>query len=154
MAKKNKDEAAAATADGAEAKPAGKKKKLLMLVALVFMVAAGAGGYLMLGGGGGAEEEPKPEEGAVLELSSITINLSDGHYLKIGLALQATADAHEEPAGAKALDLAIDQFSEYSMAELSSGEGRREAKAKLLEHVEEAYEGEVMNVYFTEFVMQ
>jgi flagellar FliL protein len=135
-------------------KPAGKKKKLLMLAALGLMMSAGMGGYLMLGSGDAPAEAAKPVEGAVLELSPITINLNDGHYLKVGLALQTTIDVEEEPNGAKALDLAIDQFSEYSMSELASGEGRRGAKEKLREHVTEAYEGEVMDVYFTEFVMQ
>jgi flagellar FliL protein len=40
------------------------------------------------------------------------------------------------------------------MAELSSAAGRKKAKHELVEQVTEAYEGEVMDIYFTEFVMQ
>jgi flagellar protein FliL len=142
---------------GTEA-PAGKKnkKKLLMAVAAAFMVAAGVGGYLILGGGGGgaAAEEPEPEAGVVVVMDAVTVNLKDGHYLKIKLALQATADVAHEPEGSKALDLAIDQFSEYEMGELSTTEGRHKAKEELREHVKEAYHGDIMDVYFTEFVMQ
>jgi flagellar FliL protein len=138
--------------------PAAKKgkKKLLMLVAVGFMAAAGVAGYLMLGGGGGDAEakEPEPEPGAVVVMDAVTVNLKDGHYLKIKLALQATADAAHEPEGSKALDLAIDQFSEYEMGELSTTEGRHKAKDTLREHVKEAYHGDIMDVYFTEFVMQ
>ena len=145
--------------DQAAEVPAKKgKKKLLMIVAAGFMVAAGVGGYLMFAGGKGSGEaeakEPEPEAGEVVVMDAITVNLKDGHYLKIKIALQATADAAHEPEGSKALDLAIDQFSEYEMGELSTTKGRHEAKEKLREHVEEAYHGDVMDVYFTEFVMQ
>jgi flagellar FliL protein len=142
---------------GADAPAAPKKgkKKLLMMVAVGFMAAAGVGGYLMLGGGGDAgAEEPVAEPGEVVVMDAVTVNLKDGHYLKLKLALQATADAAHEPEGSKALDLAIDQFSEYEMGELSTSEGRHKAKATLREHVKEAYHGDVMDVYFTEFVMQ
>jgi len=137
--------------------PAKKgKKKLLIMVAGALLAAAGAGGYFMLGGSKkeAPAEEPKPEPGVVVALDAVTINLADGHYLKVKLALQATAEAAEEPDGSKALDLAIDQFTEYEMGELSTTEGRHKAKEKLREGVEEAYEGEIMDVYFTEFVMQ
>jgi len=139
-----------------EAAPAKKgKKKLLMMVAAGLMVAAGVGGYLMLGGGGSkSTEKPKPKPGEVLALDAITVNLSDGHYLKLKLALQATAAAGKELDGSKALDAAIEQFSEYEMGALSTSEGRKTAKEKLRKHLDEAYEGEVMDVYFTEFVMQ
>ena len=133
------------------------KKKLLMMVAAGFMVAAGVSGYFMLSGGGGAEgqaKEPEPEPGEVVVMDAVTVNLKDGHYLKIKIALQATADAAHEPEGSKALDLAIDQFSEYEMGELSTSEGRHKAKEELREHVKEAYHGDIMDVYFTEFVMQ
>jgi len=139
-----------------DAKPAKSKKKLIMIVlAAVFLLGGGAGGYLMLTGGGSkTEEEPKPEPGVVVALDAVTINLADGHYLKMSMSLQATAEAHEEPDGSKALDLAIDQFSDRELGELSSSAGRRKAKAELLEKVKEAYEGEVMDIYFREFVMQ
>ncbi len=40
------------------------------------------------------------------------------------------------------------------MAEYASQQGRSKAKAELLGAVEKAYEDKVMDVYFTEFVMQ
>ena len=52
------------------------------------------------------------------------------------------------------MDLAIAHYTDMEIAELSSAEGRAKAKAELLEEVEEAYEGEIMDIYFTEFVMQ
>jgi flagellar protein FliL len=138
-----------------EATPKKSKKKLLMMVvAVLFLIGGGAGGYLMLTGGGAEEAPLPPEPGAVLALDAVTINLADGHYLKVKLALQASAEAGEELDGSKALDVTISQFSDVKMAELSSSGGREKAKTELLEKVKEAYEGEIIDIYFTEFVMQ
>ncbi len=81
-------------------------------------------------------------------------SLAGGHYLKIHLALQATADAGETLDGSQALDLTVAQFSNLNLADLASTEGRTKAKEKLLTAVEKAYEDKVMDIYFTEFVMQ
>ena len=40
------------------------------------------------------------------------------------------------------------------MADLSSNDAREEQKKELVEKVKKAYEEEVYDVYFTEFVMQ
>lgn len=92
--------------------------------------------------------------GVVVELNPITINLADGHFLKLGIALQADVKAGEEVTGAKALDLAIAQLSGKTVTELSTKDGREKAKEHLVEAVTEAYEKEVYDVYFTEFVYQ
>lgn len=133
-----------------------KKKKKLIIIALaaVLLLGGGAGGYFFVFAGSGTEAPAEPEEGIVVSLEPVTINLADGHYLKIALGLQATADASEEPDGSKALDIAIDYFGDLKMTQLSSSAGRRKAKKELAEKVEKAYHGEVMDIYFREFVMQ
>jgi flagellar FliL protein len=130
------------------------KKKLLIIVAAAVLVLGGAGGYFMLGSSGKPAAKPKPKPGKVIPLDAITVNLAGGHYLKIHVALQATADAGEELDGSQALDLTVAQFSNLNMADLASTEGRTKAKEKLLTAVEKAYEEKVMDIYFTEFVMQ
>ena len=138
----------------AEAAPKKSKKKLLIIIiAAVLLIGGGVGGYLMLSGGAAAEEA-EPELGAVVTVEPITINLADGHYLKVGFALQATADAAHEPEPAIALDLAITQYTDMSMAELSSAKGRDGVKAELLEKIKKAYHEEVVDIYFTQFVIQ
>ncbi len=72
----------------------------------------------------------------------------------IKLSLQLTSKAGKETDGSKALDLAIEEFSNRPMADLSSSAGRTKAKAELLAKLETAYPEEVMDVYFTQFVMQ
>lgn len=139
-------------ADGAEAPKKSKKKLIIIILAAVLLLGGGASGYFFVFAGDGTE--PPPEPGVVVQLDAITVNLADGHFLKISIALQATADAHEEPDGSKALDLLISEFSNRSVAELSSNGARDEAKKSLKKKVEKAYHGEVMDIYFTEFVMQ
>ena len=92
--------------------------------------------------------------GAVIPLDAITVNLAGGHYLKIHLALQATAAAGTTIDGSQALDLTVSEFSNLPMAQLSSTDGRDAAKAQLLKAVEKAYKDQIMDIYFTEFVMQ
>lgn len=140
--------------------PAKKsKKKLLIIVAAVVLVAGGAGAYFMLGKSGGDAAAPAPEPthepGAVVAVDAHSLNLADGHYLRLGLSLQLTADVGEEtPDTSKAVDLAIDVFSGHTVDEVSDPATRDQLKAELLEKLEEAYDGEVMDVYFTDYVTQ
>lgn len=138
-----------APVEGTEEKKKGGKKKLLVIAVLLVAV-LGAGYFFFLKPSGPA----KPQPGAVIALDPITLNLADGHYLKLGLALQATKAAKETPDGSHALDLAIDLFSGRQVAELGSATAREKLKKQLGEEVDKAYEGDVMGVYFTQFVTQ
>ncbi len=140
--------------DGAAAPKKSKKMLIIIVLAVVLLGGGGAGAYFMFFKSSGEEEVKAPEPGPVVALEAITINLEDGHFLKVSIALQATADAHEEPEGSKALDILISQFSNKSVAALSSNDAREAEKKELIEKVKKAYEEEVYDVYFTEFVMQ
>ena len=141
--------------DGA---PRSKKKKLIIIGAVLAVAAAAY--MFVLKPKPAATGEPVP--GAVVKLDPLTLNLDGGHYLKLSMALQMTAAASgggghgggEEPDGSKALDLAISQLSNRKIAELNTAAARDAAKKKLLAAIEEAYEHNVMDLYFTEFVMQ
>lgn len=126
----------------------GGRKKILVL-ALVVVVALGAAWWFVLKPSGPKEPEP----GEVVTLEPIQVNLADGHYLRIGVALQLTADAHGAD-GSKALDAVIDLFSGIDQAELGRAGQRHQLKEKLEERLHEDYHGSVMEVYFTEFVTQ
>jgi flagellar FliL protein len=141
--------------EATEPKPKFTKKKIMLLaVAAVALTVAGVAGKTMLAG----PTEKAPEPGGVIAMDSVTVNLAGGHYLKMKLALQATVDAAEgeggDPDGSKALDIAIGRYSNMPMAELSSVSGRAKAKADLLTDVKKAYDDKIMDIYFTEFVMQ
>ncbi|MBZ5737822.1 flagellar basal body-associated FliL family protein [Nocardioides mangrovi] len=132
-----------------EGKKKGGKKKLIIIVVAVLAI-AGAGYWFFLKPSG---PEPPPEPGAILTLDSTQINLSGEHYLRLGLALQLTTTAGEEVDGSKALDAAIELFSGRTLEQVE-GHSREKLKDKLEKELEELYEGEVMGVYFTEFVTQ
>ena len=88
-----------------------------------------------------------------MTLEPIQVNLADGHYLRIGVALQLSADAHEAD-GSKALDAVIDLFSGVEQEELMKPAQRNEYKLHLEEELAHDYHGDVLEVYFTEFVTQ
>jgi flagellar protein FliL len=112
--------------------------KILMIAPLVLILAA-AGWYFFLRGDGGPKVLPPPEAGEVLTVDPITINLAGGHFLKVGMGLQVVKGPHEAPSSAKALDLAISQFSGKTIAELSTDEGREKNKAELTARIKLAY---------------
>jgi flagellar FliL protein len=148
---------AAKEEDAKEKKGGSKKLRIIIVAAVVVLLGGGAGGYFaFFAGKGGAKPEPTPS--AVIPLEAITVNLNDGHYLKISIALQTTTDAAETVDGSKALDLVISDFSNLEVAELATNKQREALKKELTEQVVKAYTEEekefVMAVYFTEFVIQ
>ena len=145
------DIAKPAEATGEEPAKKGGKKKLILIV-VVLLLAGGAGYWFFMKPASGAEKAPEP--GVVVKLDAIQINLADDHYLKVGIALQASKDAGEELDGSKALDETIDLFSGQSMEDLSRRAIRDKMKKSLEHRLDEAYEGEVIGVYFTDFVSQ
>ena len=123
-------------------------KKLIMIVVVALLV-LGAGYWFVLR----PTPEKAPEPGEVVALDPIQINLAQSHYLRMGMALQLTAEAHEAD-GSKALDAAIDTFSGKSLDEVNDPKKRRTLKKDLEKQLGVLYHHEVMEVYFTEFVTQ
>ncbi len=134
------------------------RKRLVVVVLVVVLVLGGAAAYYFLGVRGGAAEpaaEPEPVAGAVVAVEPISMNLADGHYLRLGFELQLTEEAGEEtPDTGKAVDAAIALFSGRSVSEVSDAAKREELKAELLHQIAELYEGEVMDLYLTNYVTQ
>ena len=146
--------AAPEVASGAKGSSPDRKKPLLVLVGVLVLA---AGWYFLLGPGAGATE-PEAKEvvaGEVLALEPITMNLADGRLLKLGLALQLVAEpAEAELSGSVALDEAISFLGEHTYNQLAAPAARDKAKGELSQRVADRYHGDVLEVYFTEFVMQ
>jgi len=142
---------AAAEAPDAEKATGGGKKKKILLIVLVLALVGGAAWFFLLRPSGEVEAEAVPGEVVVLE--PVQINLAESHYLRIGVALQLVEGAHEID-GSKALDAVIEIFSGRRTEELTKPTGRHKLKKELTHALEESYHGEVMEVYFTEFVTQ
>lgn len=136
----------------AAAAPEPKSRtRTIVLVAVLALALAGALYWFLLKPEG---PTPPPEPGDVLAMDPIQVNLAEGHYLRLGLALQLTTTVAHEPDGSKALDLAIAAFSGQGVQKLADKKERGALKAALLTEIEHAYHGDVMDVYFTEFVTQ
>ena len=153
MSKDEKDTAA-------ETPKKSKKMLMIIVIALVVLGGGGAGAFFMLKGDSAEAAAEEPVKGAVVTMdNALTINLAEGHYLKLGFALQATEEAGEEEIDmSEAIDLAIDQYTGMEIAELETTKGREAAKVELLEKIEKVYNVEdkhiIMGIYFTQFVTQ
>jgi len=173
--KKDPDEA------GDDTEKKGGKMKLILIIVPVLLLVVGAAVYFLVlkpssdstaaaaaaaataaadgsdpAATDGAESTPTSTfvEGKVVVVADkITINLANGHYLSLGLALQATADAGEDVPTAKAIDAAITEFSGKTVDELATAEGREAARKELTKAVKKAYDKKVYEVYYTGFVM-
>lgn len=161
---------AAPAADEAAGAPTKKKKgkRKLVLVLLVVLVLVAGAGYVKMGKKAAKKVNPATAPGVVVNLDPITLNLADGRFLKVGLALQLSKKATPKGAGpgqvnaadlpdfdgAKALDAAIAILGNDRYGQLLAPGGRATAQKALSTEVSHRYEGEVLTVYFTQFVMQ
>lgn len=141
----------------AEETPAKTRQKKPLLLGLVLVIVAGTGAawFYLFSGTSGEAEEPAAY-GAVVSVDPVAVNLAGGGYLKIGLALHFTEEASaaegEEPDTSKATDVTIAYFSQANPVDVA---GAREAlKVGLQQQIVEAYEGDVLEIYYTEYVTQ
>jgi flagellar FliL protein len=140
-------------ADADATAPAKKSKKKLIIIVVVVLLVAGAGYKFMMPAKKAAPGPPVA--GEVISMDAMTVNLADGHFLKLQLALQeikgkggATLDT------AKAADIAVGVFSNRTIATLSAAGSWDTIKAELMKELEKAYPDELMDVYRKQFVMQ
>jgi flagellar FliL protein len=140
----------ATTQPTAENQPQPRRSRKLLGLLIVLLL-TGAASWLYLRPAD-AEQAPKP--GAVLQLEPIQLNLASGRYLRVGIALQGVAEPHEEIEGSKALDATIELFSGRRIEDLAQPVQRQVLKKKLRAELIDRYHGEVIDVYFTDFVTQ
>jgi flagellar FliL protein len=128
----------------------GKKKKLMIGV-VGLLVVAGAGYQFMA-----PKKTPPPAPGEVVAMDATTLNLADGHYLKLAVAIELV----KGKAGAAdfntshAAELVIDEFSNRGVVSLSSNTARGAAAADLEKKIKKAYPGKVFDIFITQFVTQ
>ena len=143
--------------DAAKKKTKRPKKKLLIIAVALVLVIAGAAYYVLVmhKASGAAAAPPPPVPGSVAKVSSVSLNLAGGHYLRLGLGLQLTATADAKTFDtSKAAALAISLYSERTVDEVTVASSRDTLKAQLLAAIEKAYPKEVMGLYFTDYVTQ
>jgi len=149
------------TGTPAEAPKKSKKKLMIIVIAAVVLLGGGGGGaYFMLKPKKASAAVKEPAKGVVVTMETgLTINLADGHYLKLAFTIQETADAGSEAIdNSEAIDLAINQYTGMDIAELEAEKGRDASKEELLAAIEKAYNEKdkqiVMDIYYTQFVTQ
>lgn len=132
----------------------GMNKLVLIAIVAVVMLALGAGGYFLFLKGPSTPPAPKP--GAMVQMDAQTLTLTEGHFLKVQIAIQLVdgVAAPETFVTVQAAQLIIDTFSNLSVDELTTNAARKDLTATLLKGLQQAYPGEVYDVYLTQFVIQ
>jgi flagellar FliL protein len=133
------------------------------VIIVVVLVAAGLGAKMTV------LKKPPAEEaggatttlagGELVAVEAMSVNLADGHYLKVGVAIELVEgeQAKEfEKSGEtnKIRDLIISAASTRGAAELSTPEGKEAFKEELDHGAAELYEESYHGIYLTDFVMQ
>jgi flagellar FliL protein len=146
----------------AEAPPAKKRSNLVP--AIVIAVGLVVGGFLMKPSAPPAEGEAAKEEeevvpGEMATIEPITLNLADGHYLRLGVGIELVegVPAKEFLEGGDAdrfKDLMISEVGDMTIEQVSTTEGRTALKATLRHGAEKLYEDEFVEIYLTEAVVQ
>jgi flagellar FliL protein len=133
----------------AKRNPLKSKKFVIILIAVLVL---GGGAYMFL--------KPKkavpPSGGDVVAMDATTLNLTDGHYLKIAVAIQLVKGkaSSTDFATSHAAELVIDEFSNRSVTSLSSNAARQKLVGQLRTSIQKAYPGEVYDIFVTQFVTQ
>lgn len=147
--------------ESGEEKSGGGKKKLIIIVVAVAVAGFGAKTFLLKSPD--AEAKPKkvePVAGEVVDGGSLTVNLVDEGYARVGLGLVLNAlegeHAAEHVNGQLPImkDAAIAEISERTSAELLAGKGKEHLKKQLTEAAHEIYHESVIEVVLTEFIVQ
>jgi flagellar FliL protein len=97
-----------------------------------------------------------PTGGDVVTMDPTTLNLQGGHYLKVAIAIQLVAGkaSATDFMTSKAAELTIDEFSDRPVESLSTNAARKKLVTDLRAKIKSAYEGEVFDVFLTQFVTQ
>lgn len=149
----------AAPAPAAAAPAEGKSKMKLIVVVVLVLALGGGGAWYFLKGSSGEEVAEAPVSGGVVDLEPLTVNLADGRYLKMGLSLEVTEEAQaaagkEGVNGAKARDAAITILGQRTYEQMLQPKTKEAAIKTLEKEIKKRYDGDVMDVYVTELVMQ
>lgn len=142
----------------AETAPKKKKSKKKLIIGLVLVVALGGVAkveFLTPKATSQAAVVAKP--GPLVALDAVTVNLSGGHYLRVGVTVQFTdkVSASAPPDGAPALDQVIAYFTGQDGTPLQTSAGLAQAKEGLKKKITDVYPKDpVYDVLFTTFVVQ
>ena len=153
------------TADVADVAPApGRKKRSNLIPALIVAVGLlGAGFMVRTADKGGDADEAAVEEaivpGEIVQLEPMTLNLADGRYLRLGLAVELAegvpaSEWAEHGGSSRYMDLIIDRVGDRTGDEIAAPGGRDDLKELLRDGGAELFDEEFSEIYVTEFIVQ
>lgn len=146
-------------AEGTEGKKKSKKK--LVLIGLLVVV-LGGGGYVYMGKSkkpvaSATGGPPTTVAGTLIEETSLTVNLRDGHYLQFTVAFDVAAGQSATilaTDSAVVLDTLNAQASAMTEPELLAPGGKAKLKAGIVAAMNQEWPGLISTVFFEQFTMQ
>lgn len=148
-------------ADKSDDEKKGGKNKIVMIVVAVAVLGVGAKMTVFKTPAAEAGEATTTTMagGDLVPVDAMSVNLADGHYLKIGVAIELVEgeDAKYFTKSGypnKIRDLIITTAASKTMDELASAEGKEAFREYLDKGAEKLYKEHYHGIYFTEFVMQ
>jgi flagellar protein FliL len=143
-----------ASGDDSAAKRKGRPMKVKIAALLVLLLVGGAvAKFTVLASPAKPAGKVTPAKGPVVPMEEMTLNLADGHYLRLKISLQTTKGTSEELDTAEAAQALIDTYSNQTVTALTGDAARAKAKERLLSKLDELYPKKILDAYYTEFVM-
>ena len=149
----------AAKKEAKSGKKGGKKKRLIIIV-LVLALGGGAYEFLLApkkSVASGVAKVVAPVPGPLDPVDAVTVNLTGGHYLRIGLTMQFTnkVSATVLPDTSAALDQMISYLTGQSPTTLNTTAGLDAVKAALTTRIAAVYPKDpLLAVLITTYVIQ
>ena len=130
--------------------------KKVWILLLVVATVAGGGVLFYVIQEGKKDEQKTAASFKIMELEPVVINLSDGHYIRIAIALGYTGEESELKNKLPAVnDVLITTVGAMSSKELISPEGKELLKENLLLKINSVLSGvQVRNIFYREFIVQ
>jgi flagellar protein FliL len=135
------------------------KKRLIIVVLVVALVGAGAYEFLLAPkpAATAGTATPAPLPGVLVPTDAVTVNLTEGHYLRISVAMQFTSkvSATTPPDTAAALDQMITYLTGMSADRLNTSLGLAAVKTALTTRISGAYPKDpLLELLITSYVIQ
>lgn len=141
--------------DGAKGgKGKSKKMKLIILLVLVLVGGGAAAKFTVLAPAAKAAEPAKPAPGPVIAMDELTLNLDGGHFLRMKLSLETTKGTSADLETTEGIQAVIDEYSNRTVDSLTGTAAREKAAKELVVRLNKIYPKKILDVFYTEFVMQ
>ncbi|RUM43365.1 MAG: hypothetical protein DSY35_03700 [Desulfurobacterium sp.] len=127
-------------------------KKVLFLIVVAVLIVGGGAFYFFHN----KSQTTTTSSLKIMEIEPVVINLADGHYIRIAVALGYSGDENELREKLPVInDILITTVGAMTSKELVSPEGKELLKENLLLKINSALsEVKVKNIFYREFIVQ